>query len=100
MGRAVGRSLAAGHRPGRGPKDEAWEQIASSFVQARRLLQKQPVASEAVSTDGQASPTTANTQILHALHVAAHATTVALGGYERDLQHRLEVGARRRQPFG
>jgi hypothetical protein len=33
------------------------------------------------------------------LHVAAHATTVALIGYERDLQHRLEVGVRRRQPL-
>jgi hypothetical protein len=99
MGRAVGRGLAAGHWPGRGPRDEAWEQIASNFVQAGRLLQKQPVASEAVSTDGQVRPTTANTQLLHALHVAAHATTVALIGYERDLQQRLEVGARRRQPF-
>ena len=99
MGRAVGRSLAAGHWPGRGPRDEAWEQIASNFVQARRLLQEQPVASEAVSTDGQIGPTTANTQILHALYVAAHATAVALTGYQRDLQHRLEVGARRRQPF-
>jgi hypothetical protein len=99
MGRAVDRSLTAGHWPGRGPKDEAWEQIASNFVQARRLLQKQPLASEAVSTGGLASPTTANTQILHALYVAAHATAVALGGYERDLQDRLEVGARRRQPL-
>jgi hypothetical protein len=33
------------------------------------------------------------------LYVAAHATTVALTGYRRDLQHRLEVGARRRQPL-
>jgi hypothetical protein len=99
MGRAVDRSLTAGHWPGRGPKDEAWEQIASNFVQARRLLQKQPLASEAVSTGGQASPTTANTQILHALYVAAHATVVALGGYERYLQDRLGVGARRRQPL-
>ena len=28
-----------------------------------------------------------------------HATSVALTGYQRDLQHRLDVGARRRQPF-
>jgi hypothetical protein len=47
----------------------------------------------------QIGPTTANTQILHALYVAAHATAVVLTGYERDLQHRLEVGARRRQPL-
>jgi len=53
MGRAVGRSVAAGHWPGRGPSDEAWEQIASNFVQARRLLEKQPSTYEAVSTDGQ-----------------------------------------------
>jgi hypothetical protein len=31
------------------------------------------------------------------LYAAAHATAVALTGYERDLQHRLEIGARRRQ---
>ena len=99
MGRAVGRGLAAGHWPGRGPREEAWEQIASNLVQARRLLQQQPVASKAVSTDGQIGRTAACTQILHALYVAAHATAVALTGYERDLQHRLEVGARRRQPF-
>jgi hypothetical protein len=37
MGGAVGRSLAAGHWPGRGPRDEAWGHIASNFVQARRL---------------------------------------------------------------
>jgi len=99
MGRAVGRGLAAGHWPGRGPRDEAWEQIASNFVQARRLVQEQPLAPEAESTNGQIGRTTANTQILQALYVAAHATAVALNGYQRDLQHRLEVGARRRQPF-
>jgi hypothetical protein len=98
-GSAVARSLAAGHWPGRGPRDEAWEQIASNFVQARCLLQQQPVASKAVSTNGPIDPITANTQILHALCVAAHATTVALTGYQRDLQHRLEVGARQRQPL-
>jgi hypothetical protein len=67
MGRAVGRSVAAGHWPGQGPRDEAWEQIASNFVRARRLLQGQPVVSEAVSTDRQVDPTTAISQILHAL---------------------------------
>jgi hypothetical protein len=99
MGGAVGRSVAAGHWPGHGPRDEAWEQIASNFVQARFLLQGQPVVSEAVSTDGQIDLTTANSQILHALHVAAHATAVALAGYQRDLQDRLEVAPRRRQPL-
>jgi hypothetical protein len=99
IGRAVDRSSAAGHWPGRGPRDEAWGQIASNFAQARRLLQEPPVAPEAGSTDGQIGPTSANTQILHALYVAAHATTVALSEYQRDLQHRLEVSARRRQPF-
>jgi hypothetical protein len=98
MGRAVGRSLAARHWPARGPRDEAWEQIASNFVQGRRLLQEQPAASEAGS-NGHIEPTSAETQILHALYVAAHVTAVALTGYERDLRHRLEVGVRRRQPL-
>jgi hypothetical protein len=96
MGKAVGRSCAAGHWPGRGPRDEAWEEIASNFVRAQRLLQRQ-VPSEAI--DGPIGPTSANTQLCQALYVTAHATTVALTGYERDLQHRLEVGARRRQSF-
>ena len=99
MGRAVDRSLTAGHWPGRGPSDEAWEQIASDFVQARRLLEGQPAGSEAVSTDGQIGLTIAKTQMLHALYVAAHATSLALAVYQRELQHRLKVGARRRQPF-
>ena len=43
MGKAVGRSLAAGHWPGRGPRDEAWVQITSNLVQARRLLQQRLV---------------------------------------------------------
>jgi hypothetical protein len=99
MGRAVGRGLTAGHWPGQGPRDEAWEQIASNFVQARRLHQEQPEASKAVPTEGPIEPTTAKTQIAHALYVAAHATAAALTGYQRDLQHRLDVCARRRQPF-
>src|SRR5215212_5328617 len=96
MGLAVDRSLTAGHWPGRGPRDEAWEQIASNLVQARRLLEEQPAGFEAVSTDGQIALPTAKTQMLHALYVAAHATSVAVTGYQRDLQHRLDVGARRR----
>jgi hypothetical protein len=36
---------------------------------------------------------------MHTLYVAAHGTTVALGGYVTELQHRLEVGTRRRQPM-
>src|SRR5215204_800352 len=47
MGKAVGRSCAAGHWPGRGPRDEAWEEIASNLVRAQRLLQRQ-VPSEAI----------------------------------------------------
>jgi len=68
-------------------------------VHARRLLEEQPAGSEAGSTDGQIGLATAKTQMLHALYVAAHATSVALTGYQRDLQHRVDVGARRRQPF-
>jgi hypothetical protein len=69
------------------------------LLQARRLLEEEPAGFEAASTDGQIGLTTAKTEMLHALYVAAHATSVALIGYQRALQHRLEVGARRRQPF-
>jgi hypothetical protein len=80
MGSALRHSLAAGHWPGQGLTDESWEQIAANFTRARRLLQGQPVASEAISTPGQTGPTTANTQVLHALYLAAHATSAALLG--------------------
>jgi hypothetical protein len=99
MGSALRHSLAAGHWPGQGPTDESWQEIGANFTQARRLLQGQPVASEAISAPDQSGPTAANTQVLHALYVAAHATAVALTGYERDLERRLEVSSRRRQPL-
>ena len=47
----------------------------------------------------QAGSQDAHRQVMHMLYVAAHATTVALSGYVTDLQTRLEVGARRRQPL-
>ena len=47
----------------------------------------------------QAGSWDAHGQVMHLLYVAAHATTVALSGYVTDLQNRLEVGARRRQPL-
>jgi hypothetical protein len=99
MGSALRHSLAAGHWPGQGPTDESWEQIGANFTQARRLLQGPSVASEVVSTPDQTGPTAANTQVLDALYVAAHATALALTECERDLQRRLEVSARRRQPL-
>jgi hypothetical protein len=46
-----------------GARDEAWGQIASNFMRARRLLQEQPVASQGVSTDGPIEPVTARTQM-------------------------------------
>jgi hypothetical protein len=36
---------------------------------------------------------------MHTLYVAAHGTAVALGAYVTELQHRLQVGTRRRQPM-
>jgi hypothetical protein len=67
MGSALRHRLAAGHWPGQGPTDESWQQIGANFTQARRLLQGQPVASEAISAPDQSGPTAANTQVLHPL---------------------------------
>jgi hypothetical protein len=97
MGSALRHSLAAGHWPGQGPADESWQQIAANLTQARRLLQGQPVTSEAIPTPDQTGIATAHTPVMHAVYVAAHATAVSLTGYERDLQHRSKIGARRRQ---
>jgi hypothetical protein len=36
---------------------------------------------------------------MHTLYVAGHGTAVPLGAYVTDLQHRLDVGTRRRHPM-
>ena len=53
MGRAVGRSLAAGHWPGRGPRDEAWPTAATITTPAHYL----EVASAAMRLLAEASTT-------------------------------------------
>ena len=51
------------------------------------------------NTDRHADTPDIHGQVMHTLYVAAHGTAVGLGGYVTELQHRLEVDTRRRQPM-
>jgi hypothetical protein len=98
VGEAIGRSVTAGHWPGQGPTDERLTQIADNLYRARHLIEphghfrQAPPATQGAIQD-------LHGQVMHTLYVAAHGTAVALGAHVADLQHRLEAGARRRQPL-
>jgi hypothetical protein len=97
--RAIGRSVTAGHWPGHGPTDERLTQIADNFSRARHLVERHGRPWELADSDGHTDTPNAHGQVMHTLYVAAHGTAVALGAYVADLQHRLKVATRRRQPM-
>jgi hypothetical protein len=99
VGEAIGRSVRAGHWPGHGPTDDHLSEIADNFSRARHLIERHDRSSHTANTDGHAHTPDIRGQVMHTLYVAAHGTAVALGAYVGELQHRLEVGTRRRQPM-
>jgi hypothetical protein len=99
VGQAIGRSVKAGHWPERGPTDERLTEIANNFSRTRHLIERDGRPSEPATPEMQTSSPPARGQVMHTLYVAAHGTAVALDAYVTDLQHRLEVGGRRRQPM-
>jgi hypothetical protein len=99
IGEAIGRSVTTGHWPGHGPTDERLTQIADNFSRARHLVERHGRPWESADSEGHADTPDAQGQVLHMLYVAAHGTAVALGAYVTDLQHRLKVDTRRREPL-
>jgi len=99
VGEAIARSVRAGHWPGHGPTDEHLTEIADNLSRARHLNERDGRPSVPATANGQGVTPDIQGQVLHTLYVAAHGTAVALGGYVTELQHRLEVGTRRRQPM-
>ena len=99
VGEAIGRSVTARHWPGQGPTDERLTQIADNLPRARNLVDRSGRPPQPTTSTMQAGSQDAHRQVVHMLYVAAHGTTVALSGYVKDLQSRLDVGARRRQPL-
>ena len=95
VGQAIGRSVRAGHWPGHGPTDDHLSEISDNFSRARHLIERHDTA----NTNIDAHTPDIRGQVMHTLYVAAHGTAVALGAYVGELQHRLEVGTRRRQPM-
>jgi hypothetical protein len=100
VGEAIGRSVRAGHWPGHGPTDDHVTEIADNLSRARHLIERDGRPSGPATANRQADTPDIRGQVMHTLYVAAHGTAVALGGYVTELQHRLEVGTRRRQPMG
>jgi hypothetical protein len=99
VGQAIGRSVRAGHWPGHGPTDDHLSEISDNFSRARHLIERHGRSSQTANTDRHAHSPDICGQVMHTLYVAAHGTAVALGAYVGELQHRLEVGSRRRQPM-
>jgi len=95
VGQAIGRSVRAGHWPGHGPTDDHLSEISDNFSRTRHLIERHDTA----NTNRDAHTPGIRGQVMHTLYVAAHGTAVALGAYVGELQHRLEVGTRRRQPM-
>jgi hypothetical protein len=98
VGEAIGRSIRAGHWPGQGPTDDHLSELADNFSRARHLIERHDRPSQTANTDRHAHTPDIHGQVMHTLYVAAHATAVALGAYVAELQHRLEIASRRRQP--
>jgi hypothetical protein len=96
-GEAIGRSVIAGHWPGQGPTDERLTQIADNLSRARHLIERHGQPSRRATPETHSDTPHAHGEVMHTLYVAAHGTAVALGAYAADMQHRLEVGTRRRQ---
>jgi hypothetical protein len=99
VGEAVARSVRAGHWPGHGPTDDHLKEIADNLSRARHLIERDGRPFRPATADRLADTPDIHDQVMHTLYVAAHGTAVALGGYVTELQHRLEVGTRRRQPM-
>jgi hypothetical protein len=99
VGEAIDRSVTARHWPGQGPAEERLTQIADNLSRARNLIGGSGQAPQPTTLTVQVGSHDAHRQVVHLLYLAAHGTMVALSGYVADLQRRLEVGARRRQPL-
>jgi hypothetical protein len=99
VGEAIARSVRAGHWPGHGPTDDHVTEIADNLSRARHLSERDGRPSGPATADRHAVIPDIHGQVMHTLYVAAHGTAVALGAYVTELQHRLEVGTRRRQPM-
>ena len=99
VGEAIARSVRAGHWPGHGPTDDHLTEIADNLSRARHLIERDGRPSGPATANRHADTPDIHGQVMHTLYVAAHGTAVALGGYVTELQHRLEVGTRRRQPM-
>jgi hypothetical protein len=96
---AIGRSVTTGHWPGHGRTDEHLTQIADNLSRARHLVERHGRPSQPAPPETQADTLPDRGQVMHTLYVAAHGTAVALGAYVTDLQRRLEIATRRRQPM-
>ena len=99
VGEAIARSVRAGHWPGHGPTDDHVSEIADNLSRARHLIERHDRPSQTANADRHAQTPDIRGQVMHTLYVATHGTAVALGAYVAELQHRLEVASRRRQPM-
>ena len=95
----TGRSVSTGGWPGPGPMDERLSQIAYNLSRAAFLVKRYGRDVQPITVEIRADIAAARSRVMHALYVGAHGTRVALTEHARDLQHRLQIDARRRRPI-
>jgi hypothetical protein len=99
VGIGIGRSVSAGPWPGSGPMDERLTQMAQNLSRAAFLVKRYGRDVQPLTDKSRADIAAARSRVMHALYVGAHGTTVTLTEHVKDMQHRLQIDARRRRPM-
>jgi hypothetical protein len=99
VGTSIGRSVSAGRWPGPGPIDDRLSQVAQNLSRAAFLVKRYGRDVQPLTVESRADIAAARSRVMHALYVGAHGTRVALTEHVKDMQHRLQIDARRRRPL-
>jgi hypothetical protein len=99
VGIGIGRSASAGPWPGQGPMDERLSQMAYNLSRAAFLVKRYGRDVQPLTDKSRADIAAARSRVIHALYVGAHGTRVALTEHVKEMQHRLQIDARRRRPI-
>ena len=99
VGTGIGRSVSAGGWPGPGLTDDRLSQMAHNLSRAAFLVKRYGGDVRPTTVETRADIAAARSRVMHGLYVGAHGTRVALTEHVKDMQHRLQIDARRRRPM-
>lgn len=99
VGRGIGRSVSVSRWPGPGPVDERLCEMAHNLNRAAVLVERNGRHVQPTTPQTRADIAAAQSRVVHAVYVAAHATAVAVTAYVHDLRERLDTATRRHTPL-